>query len=68
LLCVYFRDVAGVAGAVQILLVAGFADGGDTLVLRRFDVGLLYVVASTLQNITEVVHGTAAGGGESNSS
>jgi hypothetical protein len=57
-----------VAGAVQVLLVAGFADSGDTLVLRRFDVGLLYVVASTLQNITEVVYGTTAGGGESNSS
>jgi hypothetical protein len=57
-----------VAGAVQVLLVAGFADSGDTLVLRRFVVGVLLGGASTLQNITEVVHGTAAGGGESNSS
>lgn len=40
---------------MQVLLCAGFADCGETLVLKRSDVGLLYVVAASLQNSIDIV-------------
>jgi hypothetical protein len=52
------RDVAEVAGAVEILLCAGFSStsSGESLTLTRYDVGLLYVISSMLQSAMEAIN------------
>lgn len=55
------RDVASVPGALSVLYCAGFSDRGEALVLTRNDVGLLYVVASVLQDAIAVARGQGLG-------
>ena len=58
---VHRSDVAEVAGAVEVLLCAGFSSSAEALTLTRYDVGLLYVVSAMLQSATETVDSVLAG-------
>jgi hypothetical protein len=57
-LLTFLRDVAGMAGAVDVLLCAGFTNtsSGEALSLTRYDVGLLYVISSLLQSAVEAIN------------
>jgi hypothetical protein len=48
--------VAEVAGAVEVLLCAGFTSTAEALTLTRYDVGLLYVISAMLQSAMEAVN------------